>query len=120
MKNKIRYSTNWMGPISLNWYIDRGLTKKVIATFAGESQEVDEIIESYSGGRLDFWNPYSDSMFSDEIGVPPMRSEDWESLSRWLDTFETDQVLTLKEIVVEYEKTHPEIRWWKEKDENNE
>ena len=26
----ISYSTNMMGPVSMQWYVERGLTKKVI------------------------------------------------------------------------------------------
>lgn len=93
----IRYSTNWMGPISLNWYEDRGL---------------DYETEPYSAGRLDFYNPTTESHYPDEMSVPPMRSEDWRSLSKWLDKFSSETVLTLDEIVEEYEKTNPKIRWW--------
>jgi len=96
---RVNYSTNWMGPISLSWYEERGL---------------DYNTEPYSAGRLDFYNPTIDSKYPDEMSVPPMRSEDWHRLSEWLDNFESDTVLTLCEIVAEYEKTNPKIRWWKE------
>jgi hypothetical protein len=46
------------------------------------------------------------------MSVPAMRKEDWHSLSEWLDTFSSETVLTLAEIVEEYEKTNPKIRWW--------
>jgi len=65
-----------------------------------------------SAGRLDFHNPFSDSAYPDEMSVPAMRKEDWHSLSEWLDTFSSETVLTLAEIVEEYEKTNPKIRWW--------
>lgn len=97
--SNIRYSTNWMGPISQDWYSNRGL---------------DYEAEPYSAGRLDFHNPFEDSMYPDEIAVPPMRSEDWNSLSVWLDKFRSETVLTLDEIVQEYEKTNFKIRWWKD------
>ena len=42
-----------------------------------------------------------------------MRSEDWKQFDSWLDTFMTDRVWTLNELVVEYEKTNPPIRWYK-------
>jgi len=92
---KIRYSSNWMGPVSLNWYKDRGL-----------NWETER--------RLDFYNPTIDSHYSDEMAVPPMKSEDWHRLSEWLDTFSSETVLTLAEIVEQYEKTNSPIRWWKE------
>lgn len=112
-----------MGPISLDWYRERGFTKRVTKVLEedssifdkkkGEVIEYDEITESYSGGRIDFWNPNIDSMYPDEMGVPPMRSEDWNSFSDWLDTFETDEVWELKQLVWLYERngSNPPIRW---------
>lgn len=124
-KHKVRYSTNWMGVANTQWYVDRGLTRKRTIIFTedslmvkygkqkpGDTLEVDEPIERYSCGRLDFWNPYEDSHYPDEMGVPPMRDEDWCRFGDWLDTFETDKVMTLHEIVAEYEKTNPKIRFW--------
>jgi hypothetical protein len=124
---KVRYSTNQMGPWHLDWYRQRGLIRKVTKVIeketpwcdakVGDVVEYDEITERYAGGRLDFRNPYSDSMYSDEMGVPLMRAEDWRSFGDWLDNFETYDVLTLEQLVNEYEKTNPPIRWWIEKDE---
>jgi hypothetical protein len=121
---KVRYSTNWMGVANMQWYRDRGLTKKVTKVLendsiittrkAGDIVEIEEITEPYSCGRLDFWNPHNDSMFSDELSVPPMRNEDWSSFGDWLDTFETDDVLNLDQLVELYEQTNPKIRWAKE------
>jgi len=119
----VRYSTNWMGVANMQWYRDRGLTKKITKVLekdsvildrkAGDEIEFEEITESYSCGRLDFWNPHNDSMFSDEMGVPPMRSEDWHSFGAWLDTFRSDDVLDLDQLVALYEQTHAKIRWAK-------
>ena len=121
---KVRYSTNWMGVAKMQWYRDRGLTKKVTKVLendsiittrkAGDIVEIEEITEPYSCGRLDFWNPHNDSMFSDEMGVPPMRNEDWISFGDWLDTFRSDDVLNLDQLVELYEQTNPKIRWAKE------
>ena len=94
--SKVRYSTNWMGPVSLNWYSDRGL---------------DYNTEPYSCGRIDVrggdLGPYGD-----ELGVPPIRSEDWKRLSDWLDTFETDEMWEFRQVVWLYEKENPPIRWY--------
>jgi hypothetical protein len=127
MKHRIRYTTNQMGPWHLDWYRERGLTKRVTKVLdkdspfsdkkKGDVVEYDEIIEHYAGGRIDFWNPYVDSMYPDEMGVPLMRAEDWRSFGDWLDTYETDDVLTLEQLVYVYELKNPPIRWWKEKDE---
>ena len=117
----VRYSTNWMGVANMQWYRDRGSTKKVAKVIekdcaitdrkAGDVIELEEITESYSCGRLDFWNPTIDSMFPDEMGVPPMRSEDWHSFGAWLDTFSSDDVLNLQQLAELYERTHAKIRW---------
>ena len=94
--SKVRYSTNWMGPVSLNWYSERGL---------------DHNTESYSCGRIDVrggdLGPYGD-----ELGVPPMRSEDWKRFSRWLDTFETDEMWEFHQLIWLYEEKNSKIRWY--------
>lgn len=110
----IRYSTNWMGPVSMDWYRVRGLTKKAIVRFNMVEQEIDEITEHYSTGRIDFFNPNNDSSYPDEIPIPPMRSEDWDRFSKWLEIYETDDVLTLEQLVYVYELKNPKIRWWNE------
>jgi hypothetical protein len=99
-KSKCRYSTNWCGPVALWWYEERGLL-----------DDKREIIEHYSGGRIDVRGGDTDIYYGDEIGVPPMRSEDWASLGDWLDEFRTNTMWSLAEIVNEYEKTNPKIRW---------
>ncbi len=59
-------------------------------------------------GRIDI---YGEGLYPDEIGLPPMKSEDWGRFSNWLDTFETDYMWTLRMLVSEYEKTNPKIQW---------
>jgi hypothetical protein len=44
-----------------------------------------------------------------------MKAQDWARLSDWLDTFETDELWTMDQIVELYEKTNPKIEWWIEK-----
>jgi hypothetical protein len=125
---KVRYSTNQMGPWHLDWYRQRGLIRKVTKVIeketpwcdkkVGDVVEYNEITERYAGGRIDFWNNLEpDSMFPDEMSVPPMRYEDWCDFGKWLDTFETDFPWTLAQLVELYERNNPKIRWWK--DENN-
>ena len=119
----ITYSTNWMGPVSTNWYKDRGLTKrehKILEHDSivfpdkkkGDIFEFDEIIEHYSGGRIDVMG--TDELFGTEISLPVMKSDDWSRFSHWILSLETETVWTLKEIVDEYEKTNPKITWAKE------
>lgn len=117
--HRIRYSTNWMGPVSTKWYRDRGLTKTKMVTLerdsvitgrrAGDQYEVEEITTHYSCGRIDVSG--TDDPYGEEIGVPPMLSEDWARFGAWLETFETDGVWTLDQLVELYERANPKITW---------
>jgi len=50
--------------------------------------------------------------FGDELGVDPMKDESWALFGKWLDTFETDFMWTLEELVEFYERNNPKIEWW--------
>ena len=99
--SKCRYSTNWMGPVALWWYEERGLLN-----------DKREITEHYSCGRLDVRGGNTDIYYGDEIGVPPMRSEDWQDFGGWLDDFRTDEMWSLSDLVEQYElESGRKIRW---------
>lgn len=110
---RVRYSMNWMGPISIGWYKDRGLTRKQTFVFDGQPTECDSVTVHFSAGRIDV---YDGSDYGDEISVPPMLSEDWNRFDDWLLSFETDATWTLEQLVELYEKDNPKITWWKEND----
>ena len=120
----VRYSTNWMGVANLQWYRDRGLIKRVTKTLtedspltgrkAGESFEYDEVIQGYSCGRIDCRGDDL-GQFGDELGVDPMKDESWAQFGKWLNTFETDYMWTLDQLVELYERKNPKIEWWVEK-----
>ena len=119
----VRYSTNWMGVASLQWYRDRGLIKRATMTLtedstltgrkAGESFEYDEVIQGYSCGRIDCRGE-DVGQFGAEIGVDPMKDESWAQFGKWLNTFETDFMWSLEELVEFYERNNPKIEWWVE------
>jgi hypothetical protein len=44
-----------------------------------------------------------------------MTTESWNRFGKWLDTFETDFMWTLEELVELYERNNPKIQWWVEK-----
>jgi hypothetical protein len=108
-----------MGPVSMQWYEERGLVETKMITLekdsvisglkAGERFEIDEITTHYSCGRIDVRG--TDDPYGDEIGVPPMQSEDWARFGNWLETFETDAVWTLDQLVELYERDNPKITW---------
>ena len=123
-RKKISYYTNWMGPVNMEWDRKRGLTKTETVVLekdssftnrkAGESVEMEKITEHYSGGRIDVYG--TGDPYGDEIGVPPMKTEDWNRFGNWLENFRTTTMLTLEELVAEYEKTNPAIQWDKVND----
>ena len=121
----ISYSTNWMGPINMKWYRERGLTKKVSKVLEegrrfypkglgpGDVWEYDEITTYYSAGRIDIrdsskvgydgWNEY---------GVAPMHGEDWNALSDYLWDLTTEELVPYNTLIEQFE-THygKKIRW---------
>lgn len=125
----ITYSTNFMGPISLDWYKKRGLTKTVSQVLtednilvqsgkykAGDTWTREEITTNYAGGRIDIRD---DSKYGydgwDEYGIAPMHGEDWNVLSKWLDDIETQEQLGYDELIELFEsETGRKIRWAKE------
>ena len=118
----IRYSTNWMGPVAMRWYRDRGLTKNVSTILTEDSflckiykykpgvvLDHEDITERWCGGRIDVYG--TEDPHGDELGLPIMHGEDYNRFSAWLETFETDDVWTLDQLVEIYEKANPKIRW---------
>lgn len=119
----ITYSTNFMGPVSTNWYKDRGLTKRVSQILEhdsiafpdkkkGDVFEYDEITEQYACGRIDVYG--TGDHFPEEISLPLMKGSDWNRFSDWLDTMKTAEMWTLGQLVTEFEKTNDPISWWEE------
>lgn len=101
----VRYSTNWMGPVSLRWYEDRGLTEVKQITVLGETIEVNDITERYSAGRIDIYGvDGGGKSIEDEYGLAPMKSEDWELLSNWLDSVATDFVWSKEDLLANFER----------------
>lgn len=119
----ISYSTNWMGPINLNWYRERGLTKKKTRVVTedsillemgrkvGDVLEYDEITTDYSGGRIDI-RGVPDEPWGLEYGLPIMHGEDWNALSDYLWDLTTEDLLSYNTLIGQFE-THygKKIRW---------
>jgi len=102
-----------MGPVSMGWYRDRGLTqtKTHIAEYdsmfynTGDTYTTEHITEQYSSGRID-------TSTGDEIYVPPMKSVDWYFFSEWLRDVQTISVWTLEDLETAYNHRHQQpIRW---------
>ena len=68
----VHYSINYMGPINTDWIKHHG--------------------EGWSAGRIDI---YGDGLYPDEIGLPPMKSEDWGRFSNWNDRKLFDNLISV-------------------------
>ena len=111
-----------MGPVSMQWYRDRGLTRvetktateNTMFTTEGEPFTSETITTHYSCGRIDV-RGIPDEPYGDEIGVPPMLSSDWRLFGDWLDDVQTMSIWTLADLVTAYEnQTNTKITWIKE------
>jgi len=123
----ISYSTNWMGPVSMDWFRDRGLVKQTKETLteksilvqlgikqAGDVLEYDEIVTHYAGGRIDIYGVPGEH-YPLEYAISPMHGEDWNDFSGWLDDFETEDLWELDDLVEQYEQdSSRKIRWAKD------
>jgi hypothetical protein len=86
-----RYSTIWMGPISLLWTQKNG--------------------EHWAAGRIDIRGSHEG-----EISLPMMLAEDWNRLSIWLSAYTTEQPATLDKILEDYYNDgYKQITWWRER-----
>ena len=99
----ITYSTNWMGPINLHWYEERGLLEEdgVTPTIRYSAGRIDIRDDSKYG--YDGWHEYS---------LPPMRGEDWNDFGDWLEGFQTHELWEFEKLIACYEgASNSKIRW---------
>lgn len=91
----ITYSTNFMGPISTDWYEKRGLT------------------EHYAGGRIDIRDDTKEGYDGwSEYALPVMHEEDWNALTKFLNGFETEEVVGYYRLIEIFsQETRTNIRW---------
>ena len=120
----VTYSTNWMGPVSMKWYSDRGLTRKVSEVLeqdqkfgdlkAGDTWTYDEITTNYNCGRIDIYGLDEEKFYSgcDEYSLSPMHREDWNALSDWLDRLSGEKVVPYESLIMLFEAQYGrKIRW---------
>jgi len=119
----ITYSTNWMGPINMDWYRQRNLTvtktvvqeedSKFTSRKKGDIYEVEEITQQYSAGRIDI-RGVPDEPWGLEYGVAPMHGEDWNALGDFLWDFESEELIPYDELLELFEANYgKKIRWSK-------
>ena len=134
----VSYFLNWMGPVTMTWYEERGLTHKVERVVEselirdtlrnspelnypdikiGDTYEIKEIHTNYSAGRIDIRDSNKEGYEGwSEYAVPPMRSEDWARLSDWLMNLETKTVWSYEKLILAFECNvlERDIRWWED------
>ena len=120
----ISYSTNWMGPINMQWFEERGLTEKVTQVVTedsvlvelgrknvGDVLEYNEVTTYYSAGRIDIYGVPGEH-YPLEYGLAPMHGEDWNALSDWLHTVETNTQWSYEDLIANFERFYgTKIRW---------
>jgi hypothetical protein len=105
-----------MGPIATQWYEDRNIPFEIRET-SGKilpKTEYKHFLESYSCGRIDIYGLDESEHWSgkSEYSVAPMRTEDWDELSDWLDTLDTDELWSYDKLFQSFEHdTGIQIRW---------
>lgn len=124
----ITYDTNWMGPITIDWYRDRGLITHVwrkveteeVANLRrldiGDSYMIEEVTTYYSAGRIDIRDDSKQGYDGwDEYSVAPMHAEDWTALSDYLLDLESDTLIPYDTLIDQFETDYGKsIRWWKD------
>jgi hypothetical protein len=90
----ISYNTNFMGPISLQWYRDRGIpfTDRVNPTVM------------YAGGRIDVYGVSEDDYYDGRtaISLPVMTASSFNALSAFLSNFKSDTLLNYDQLIALY------------------
>lgn len=90
----VRYSTNFMGPVSLQWYRDRGIPFK------------DKVTPTvmYAGGRIDVYGLSEDSYYNGttELYLPIMTASSFNSLSTFLSKFNSSSLLRYDDLITTY------------------
>ena len=102
----ISYSTNWMGPISLDWFRERGLTQMV--------GDLEDVTEYWCGGRIDIYGLDEVEYYGGrhEYSLPIMDGVSWNLFSDWLDNYETIELKTYEQLLSAFEAdTDHVIRW---------
>ena len=112
----ITYSTNCMGPISNKWYEENGFLGEPYTKFStilGKEVTLRDTITHWAGGRIDI-RGVPDEPWGLEYGLPIMRAEDWDSLTKWLRRFSSEGLIERDKLLSMFEEeTGVKIRWFK-------
>ena len=121
----ISYSTNYMGPISMDWFRERGLTHVITETVKSEmiskikdlpigaTYEIEVIHTHYAAGRIDIRDSSKEGYDGwYEYSVAPMHGEDWNALSDFLWDFESEEIIPYQHLIELFEADYgKKVRW---------
>ena len=112
----ISYSTNWMGPVATRWYEERNIPFEIRETCGKllPKTEYKHFLESYSCGRIDIYGLDEEEYWGGkhEYGLAPMRTEDWNNFSDWLDEMQTEELWSYEELIEHFQYYNKaDIRW---------
>jgi len=121
--SSISYSTNWMGPVSTRWYEDNNIPmieeEHVYSSFvkskAGETYISRTPSVKYACGRIDIYGLDEQEYYDgkSEYGVGMMTQESWNKLSNYLWEFNSETLLTYKQLISRFETdTKHKIEWF--------
>jgi hypothetical protein len=88
-----------MGPVSLQWYRDRGIDPK---------------LQQYAGGRIDVYGMNEDDYYAGRtaIGLPVMTAQCFNALSDFLRGFTSSSLLKYDDLItLYYAEGNPEIEY---------
>ena len=72
---------------------------------------IEEHGDCWSAGRIDI-RGVPDEPWGTEYSLPPMRTEDWNDFSDWLDDFETYDLWKFEDLIAQYQDVRGrKIRW---------
>ena len=115
-----------MGPVSMEWFRERGLTKTVKEVLKegktiypkglgpGDVCEYEQVTTYYAGGRIDIRGVSGDEYWNGwhEYSLPIMHGEDWNALGDYLWDLTTEELVPYDTLIEQFE-THygKKIRW---------
>lgn len=115
----IAYFLNWMGPISTNWYVDRGLYNQTgtrYSKYLNMDIPVYEKSIELACGRVDVSGLDPEEYYDGktEYRCPLMTKDSWDRFSKFLDNLKTENLYSFEELLDKFNETNKEIEWYEE------
>ena len=115
----ITYFLNWMGPVSVNWYVDRGLYNQVGTRYSPYLKQnipvYDKSIE-LACGTIDISGLDPEEYYEGktEYLCPLMTEDSWNRFSKFLNNLQTENLYSFEELLDKFNETNKEIEWYEE------